>query len=220
MNSSNNDWIFDRYVRAKEYVITSGYASEIDWQQTLDFNKTCESDFIREAAWVILSSGMREKTIRSKFSCITEAFLGFPSASIILEDLPQCRKNALEHFNHEKKIDAIISCIYRVAIEGYDTIKSSTNFYGVKYLQSFDFLGPATSYHLAKNLGINVSKPDRHLCNVAKYSGFNSVDELCQNISGLTGDPASLVDIVIWRFATLHSNYTEWFNPKITSTTL
>ena len=203
--------LFDQYVGAREVVIASGFDAEVDWQFHVDFSASSEQDFLREGAWVILSSGMRESVVREKFEAISEAFRGFSSAIEIVENYCLCRWNALRTFNHTKKIDAILSMAMRVAVDGFQAVKQSTKHYGVDYLQSFDFIGPATSYHLAKNLGLNVSKPDRHLSRVAEAAGFDSVQHLCEEISIATGDPIAVVDLVIWRFATLRSDYRNWF---------
>ena len=64
----------ERYLEAKETIIDLGFAEEIDWQENLDFSKIWESDFLREMAWVILSSGLREAVIRNKFPEISRAF--------------------------------------------------------------------------------------------------------------------------------------------------
>lgn len=206
------DRLINQYVDAREYVIASGFDEEIDWQFRVDFAASEERDFLREGAWVILSSGMREKVVRKRFDDITTAFMGFSSAVDIVRNYDVCRKRALRVFNHTKKIDAIISMSIRVAMAGYRKIKHSTQYYGIDYLRSFDFIGPATGYHFAKNLGLGVSKPDRHLCRVAEASGFDSVQDLCEEISIVTGDPVPVVDLVIWRFATLRFDYRKWFS--------
>lgn len=206
--------LIDQYVDAKEIVINEGYSSELDWQLELDIKTNTESDFLREAAWVILSSGMRETTVRSKFNEISDSFMGFESALNIVYKAYQCRSDALKYFNHPKKIDAILSVAFRVFFDGFESVKNSIEFYGVDYLQSLDFIGPATSYHLAKNIGLNVAKPDRHLCRVAEATGFNTVNDLCNKISSLTGDSISVVDLVIWRFATIRNDYLSWFEIK------
>jgi len=42
---------------------------------------------------------------------------------------------------------------------------------GVWFLQQLPFIGPVTAFHLAKNLGIEAVKPDRHLCRLSKLLG-------------------------------------------------
>jgi len=206
--------LLEKYVDAKDYIINEGYVAEIDWQSGLNFDSTSESDFLRESAWVILSSGMRETVIRKKFEDIEASFLKFISAKDIVLNADECREKAISEFSHDKKIDAIISLSTRVVVDGFDIVKKQIKHYGIRYLQSFDFIGPATSYHLAKNLGLCVSKPDRHLCRVADVTGFESVEVLCDTLSDCTGDSASVVDLVIWRFATLNSDYVSWFRIK------
>jgi hypothetical protein len=55
-------------------------------------------------------------------------------------------------------------------------------------------------------LGLNVAKNDRHLAKIAEHYGFSSAHTLCQAISDTTGEPTSVVDIVLWRFASLCVN--------------
>ena len=211
MNNHNIHCLIDQYVEAKDIIINEGFVAELDWQHDLKLETNTENCFLREAAWVILNSGMRETTIRSKFEEISTAFLNFESATNIISKAEQCRAKALDCFRHVGKIDAILSLAFRVHIKGYDSIKNSIGFYGIHYLQSFDFIGPATSYHLAKNIGLQVSKPDRHLCRVADATGFKSVEDMCKQISLLTGDSIPVVDLVIWRFATIRHDYLTWF---------
>lgn len=204
--------LIEQYVDARQVVIENGFDGEIDWQFGKDLTLLDESEFLREGAWVILSSGMRESVIRGKFDDISEAFCGFSSAIDIVQRSKKCRDKGLSIFNNEKKIDAILSMSARVALDGFSRVKQSVEVYGVVYLQAFDFIGPTTSFHFAKNLGINVSKPDRHLCRVARVAGFDTVQQLCEEISDVTGDPVSVVDLVIWRFATLRPDYQVWFS--------
>lgn len=58
-----------------------------------------------------------------------------------------------------------------------------------------------------KNLGIQVAKPDRHLVRIAQNYGFNDVQKFCSSISEKTNDPVSVVDLVLWRYATLDREY-------------
>lgn len=203
--------IIDAYLIAKEAVIEKGFAEEIDWQDEVRFSNVTESDFLREAAWVVLSSGMRETVIRLKFPAISTAFYSWQNARKIVFNSEICRNRALKVFRHQKKIDAIISIAEQILAQGFSVFKMNVQREGVKFIQSFPFMGPATSYHLAKNIGLDVVKPDRHLLRVAATTSFESPKLLCEEISKLVGDRVSVVDLVIWRFATLNPNYTEYF---------
>jgi hypothetical protein len=73
----------------------------------------------------------------------------------------------------------------------------------IRARQQFPFIGPITSFHLAKNLGLPVAKSDRHLVRLANAVGFEDVQSMCRNISSFTGDPVPVVDIVLWRFSAI-----------------
>lgn len=203
--------LFNRYVSARELVIDSGYGFEIDWQASRNILLVQEPEFLRETAWVILNSGMRESVIRRRFTRIDDAFMGFSSAICIKKHRVQCFWKAMKVFGHEKKIKAIISASCRVAMEGFSSVKAWVIRDGTEYLRTFDYLGPATSKHLAKNLGLEVAKPDRHLLRIADATGYSSVAKLCADLSMLTGDSQRVVDLVLWRYATLRSDYVSWF---------
>lgn len=203
--------LIDTYLYAKNTVANSGYSKEIEWQRNVSIDSCTESDFLRESAWVILNSGMRESVIRSLFLQISAAFHNWESAHLINDRASQCRSDALMLFGHIGKIDAILKIAEIVCTNGYTEIKRQICLDPIEYLCKFPYMGPATSKHLAKNIGINLSKPDRHLCRIAEATGFGDPDELCSVIQEYTHDNKSVVDIVLWRFATLTPNYESIF---------
>jgi 3-methyladenine DNA glycosylase/8-oxoguanine DNA glycosylase len=68
------------------------------------------------------------------------------------------------------------------------------------FFRSHPFIGPVTQYHLARNLGFNVVKPDVHLVRLAKKFSFEDADALCSAISREVGLRKGLVDLVLWRY--------------------
>lgn len=200
------------YMTAKEFVIESGFADEIDWQYSRVFSAVTESSFLREGAWVILSAGMRETVIRSKFEGITRAFLGWRSAGEITRKHRLCESHALAVFANVRKIKAIVRLAQIIAKNGFRQIKQTVEERGIEAIRSFPFMGPATSYHFAKNLGLDVVKPDRHLVRVAAATGYQSPDEMCRNIAEVTSDKLSVIDLVIWRYATIQNGYLDHFS--------
>ncbi len=71
---------------------------------------------------------------------------------------------------------------------------------GIDFIRTLQFMGPATSYHLAKNIGLDVVKPDRHLVRIAESAGGFSPNDFCEMIAQQTGDKVSVIDIVPARF--------------------
>lgn len=205
------------YYIAKRNVLEEGFASEIDWQYDVSLDHLNEEIFLRETAWVILSSGMHERVVRQKFSAISRTFFYWKSAQIIIENAEACRFRALHYFRNLRKIDAILFVADYIVNQGFEHVVDTLLDKGIEYLQHFPFIGPATSYHLAKNIGLSCAKPDRHLCRIANRLGYNCVQQLCIDISSITGEPVPVIDLVLWRYATLHHNYLERFS-KLFST--
>lgn len=195
------------YMKVKERVIAAGFADEIDWQEEVKFDDLDEPTFLRESAWVVLSSGFREAVVRRRFSEISKAFFHWSSAELIMSKRKACRSNAVAAFRNQRKIDAILAIVERVAAEGIDTIRKEIGSRGIEFIRELPFMGPTTACHLAKNLGVMLVKPDRHLTRIAAKTGYESPDFMCRTIAEVVGDPLSVIDIVIWRYATIVGSF-------------
>jgi hypothetical protein len=191
------------YLHAKMQVMASGYTEEILAQRGASLGSLTEQKLLSETAWVILSSGMNERVIRAKFPAVTNAFLGFHSAEEIVLNASRCLYQAMEVFGHAGKLKAIIGAAKHVADEGFDRVKARLGADPLGLLRGFGYVGPVTVMHLAKNLGLTVVKPDRHLSRLASWAGFSTASELCSTISTYIGERQDVVDAVLWRYATL-----------------
>lgn len=199
------------YQKVKTFVINSGFEEELKWQEQIEFDYVSESDFLREIAWVILSAGMSEKVIRKYFRDISLCFYDWESAEKIVEMENFCREFALQYFNNYKKISAIIESAKIVTEQRFDNLKKAIKTSPIDNLIQFPFIGPITVYHLAKNLGLPFAKADRHLSRLSTSLGFDNVQEFCGTIANLTGDAIQVVDLVLWRFATIQKDYIKCF---------
>ena len=211
MPRSLNFQLASFYLTAKELVISSGFQAEIDWQDDLRFGQIEEPDFLREAAWVVLSTGFRESVVRRTFPAISEAFLQWRNARAISDQARSCRRRALLAFSNERKIDSIITIAEKVSTMGFPLLRKQIENGGVGFLQSLPYIGPVTAFHLAKNIGLNVAKPDRHLVRAAKSVGISCPQKMCEMIHQVVGDPVSVIDLVIWRYATIQPQYPNEF---------
>lgn len=208
-----------KYAFAKTIVMDEGFQNEILWQSNLTYDDLEERSFLQEIAWVILTSGMKEAIIRNRFDAFSKCFFNWTSAEKIILNRENCQSSALAVFNNKQKISAIINAADQVAKTGFHELKRKIKSDPITTLQQFDYIGPVTVYHLAKNIGLPVAKPDRHLVRIAQMENYNDVQTFCGDISKLSGDPIPVVDIVFWRFATIDSNYlnvlsslNEWIN--------
>lgn len=165
-------------------VAQAGYEEEIEWQRNL---KPCDNskDFFHETCWVIINSGMKEQIARKIWERIQIAW----------ED----GKTASSAFNHPGKTDAIEYVRHNRVDLFYQYQLTDAK---IEFLETIPFIGKITKYHLAKNLGFDCCKPDRHIVRVAAQ--YNQTpDEFCRSVSEKSGEKICVVDIVIWRACNL-----------------
>jgi hypothetical protein len=210
-------YLADVYLSMRDWIIEAGFAWEIDWQESQSLPNLTENRFLAESAWVILSSGMRETVVRQRYHEVSKAFINWISADVIAAQRLSCEEQALKVFNHPGKIKAIGSLCERVSRCGFPQIVQRIDLEGVTFLQTFDFIGPITRFHLAKNIGLDVVKPDRHLARMAAATNYSCPEDLCKAIAYITGDNLSTIDLVLWRYATLNPDYLSLFREFPTS---
>lgn len=191
------------YREAEEAVIQAGYGWEVEWQKNRSLYLFSEQDLLREAAWVILCSGFRESSVRKRFNFISLCFCDWEAAQEISLRRERCISTAMSSFRNEAKLHAIARVAEMIEEAGFAHIRQAIFVDPIRELQKFPFIGPITSWHLAKNLGLNVAKNDRHLSRLARELGYSDAHDLCGHISELTGQSRAVVDVTLWRFAVL-----------------
>jgi len=196
------------FSEAWEHVRAKGFEWEVEWQRKTDMAKFSESDLLRESAWVILCSGFRESVVRKAFNNISLCFCDWESAKVILESKSACINTASYYINNKKKLEAIVNVSEHINNVGFEHLKTSIMDNPIFELQKLPFIGPITVMHLAKNIGLNVAKPDRHLVRIAKKLGYTSAGELCSVLAETSGETIKVVDLVIWRYLAGFSNKT------------
>ena len=200
------------YKAAKITVIKRGYAAELEWQKTVDLKALEPQQFMQDYAWVAYCSGFRESIVRKKWLDILEAYDNLDPV-IVADFSVDMKPQVLALINHEKKFDGIVWTAKWIRDEdNFKFIKKlllseRSLLRKVNKLTIFPYIGNITKYHLAKNLGLQVAKPDRHLVRIADFFGYKDVQKFCEDIATETNDPVPVVDIVWWRFATLTPNY-------------
>jgi len=172
------------YLTLREKVKRAGYSREIKWARSL---APCPNAriFAVEAIWVIINSGLKNQVAQEIEQRVYKAI-----------DRGDPISTGFGHKGKVKAIEYILSNRERIFAD-YLTAKDK-----LAYLEKLPWIGPITKYHLGKNLGLDVVKPDRHLVRIAGKEGKTAL-ELCKEISELTGDRLAVVDTVLWRAANL-----------------
>ena len=169
-----------RFRRIEAAVRAAGYDEIIDWSETISPPIDAEA-LARTAIFVICSSGMANAAALSIFDKCMAAFAEGRLAG--------------EVFRHPGKAVAI------------DTIWENRDELFIDFLEAEDklafcvdlpFVGEITKYHLAKNLGADVAKPDVHLLRLAERDKVTP-QQLCDRLARQTGYRAATIDTILWR---------------------
>ena len=186
--------------KARSYVRSAGLTAEIAWQREADFGEFTECDLLREHAWVTLCSGFRESVVRKVFDHVSLCYCDWESSEAIASSGEVCCWAAAAAFSNRAKLQGILSAAVQVNAVGFDAFKEMVLADPIIHLQSLPYIGPTTSWHLAKNLGLDVAKPDRHMMRVSESLGFRDADHLCRELAASTGEQIKVVDLIVWRY--------------------
>jgi hypothetical protein len=176
-----------RYRELRRMVEDRGYDHEIEWAESVVSPPTPE-DLWREYSWVVLNSGMRNQVAESIWRRVR----------------PEVESNGSAHnvFGHQAKAEAIDRFWNSRATRFGEMEAVIRADQLLPWCAALPWVGPTTKWHLAKNLGADVAKPDRWLIRVAAAAGVEVV-ELCARLAAESGDRVATVDLVIWRACNL-----------------
>jgi len=209
---------FDRgiaaYFVARTRLISEGYSVELDWYERRASSEIDEAIFLSETAWVILNSGFRESVVRRLFARIAQAFGGFRSVDRIIDDARGMVNSGCKVLAHRPKMNAIVAAAQWWKLTGEEEVTRMRNEGQVDRFMQIPYIGAVTVWHLAKNLGFPVAKPDRHLERIALAVGFDDSQTLCRELGKALGLSPAIVDTVFWRYATIEPCYPSLFGRK------
>jgi hypothetical protein len=193
--------LVDYYLEAKCWVEGSPFVQEVESQKRVVSERSItETAFLREYAWVVLNSGFREAVVRKHFNYISLSFCDWESAEVIAENRDVCVRCASSVFGHRGKLQAIGETASLIAKNGFRWLEECLEVDALSTLESLRYIGDVTKWHLAKNIGLDVAKPDRHLVRLASRFGYSDVHVMCRDIHERCGDLVSVADLILWRF--------------------
>ena len=159
----------------------AGYAdADIEWAENCG-PPACAEDFARETIFVICNSGMKNTVARGIFDRVRAALARGDSARTV--------------FNHPGKARAIDD-IWARREEYFAGFLAAAD--PLEYCASIPWVGPITKYHLAKNFGAQVAKPDVHLQRLAALED-TTPQALCERLAQESGFKVATVDVLLWR---------------------
>ena len=158
----------------------AGYALAIHWSENIRPPTTARR-FASEAIYVICNSGMSNIVALGIYKKCMEELLAGRSCKTV--------------FGHPGKSTAIDQ-IWKDRVMLFRRFLRTDDL--IAFCETLPWIGPITKFHLSKNLGSNVAKPDVHMLRLAKLSG-TTAQALCERLSRETGYRAATVDLILWR---------------------
>lgn len=184
------------YEVAKQYCIQHGYEWELKLVRERSFKDVDAEQFFLDYVFVVLNAGMKNQVAQKIYERFLESKLD--TSVIRHEGKRKAIETALaEYKNWYCSLTIIYSHMYNPGQNG-KTINDV-----LEYLESLPWVGGITRYHLARNLGFDVAKPDRHLVRLCAMFGYKDVQEMCESVSKKTEDRVGLVDVILWRYINL-----------------
>ena len=171
---------WELFAKIEQAVRKAGYAKAIEWSEDMKPPATAVK-FATEAIYVICNSGMSNRVAVPIFERSLAALKRGESASTV--------------FGHKDKAAAIDN-IWRNRASLFRELHQAED--RIAFCAELPWIGPITKYHLAKNLGADVAKPDVHLIRLAGPEGVTP-QELCQRLANATGYRVATIDLILWR---------------------
>jgi hypothetical protein len=173
------------YQQALERVIRAGYQEEINWCRNIPKFEECTPErFFEQYVWCVLNAGMREQVARK----IWEKYL------TTLDPL------TIGHLGKRKAIEQGL----KEYVNWFGELKCAKD--PIEYLVTLPWIGDVTKYHLARNIGFDCVKPDRHLVKIAEHFGYISPYRMCLDIQkSIPQERLGVIDVVLWRDSNLRT---------------
>lgn len=185
-----------RIMAVEEYARDYEWVDQRTWSTVKDLGA---ENFLLEHAYVVLCSGFKNSTVEGFWQRYVDAWARWTCWEEM--DVEVAVKVCNTFFRNKAKNKAIGDACLRMQKVGWWNVVADISFMGVDSLRAWPWIGDITKFHLARNLGMDVVKPDRHLVRWADHLGYETPLALCEEIHRLTGERIGTVDLVLWRSA-------------------
>lgn len=198
----SGDELKSLYLEVKQTVcMVEQFAQDVDWVDDRKWDPLVATPqtFLLEHTYVVLCSGFRNAVVERFWARYAGAWGVWEEWQTI--NIEQAVIDCNDIFGNKAKNKAIGAACHRMRLLGWDDVVENIERTGVDALEAWPWIGPITKYHLGRNIGLDVVKPDRHLVRWAEHLGYETPLALCEAIRELTGERLGTVDVVLWRSA-------------------
>lgn len=156
-------------------------AEDIAWSEKERAIPDDPRDFAREVIYVIANSGMKYAVAQGIFK---------RSMAALVAGTP-----VIEVFRHKGKA-AAMETIWRDRERLREEYIAAED--KLAYAETLPWIGGITAYHVVKNFGMDVAKPDVHIQRLADHASCTP-HELCDRLAKALDVKVATVDTILWR---------------------
>lgn len=203
--------LLEYYDRALSRLQLSGRGRDfLSWMRRRPRPTDHDPDFfLAEYTWIVSASGFRVSRVQAKWEELRHAMHGFDPWRIREMTFDEISSTYMDHMiRNQAKAKAVATTLRRYAPDEQAWLAlmerlEKTN--DVDVLKTLPYIGDTLKFHLARNLGLDVAKPDVHMLRLAPrfgYGGDNAgIQAMCEHVARYRKERIGVVDYVLWFLA-------------------
>lgn len=188
----------DTYVAARTWLLANDpdAARMIEWSLNEIRPPKSPENMASEIIWIILCAGRSAQAARTIEAKVWRAIrAGEP---VVTAFGYRAKASAIERAWRDREADF---AALQDVLATNDTVRL------LEWCRAIPFVGQDTQYQLAKNFGVQVCKPDIHLCRLSGFPDrpqapvkvrFAACMALCGELARASGDSIAVVDSILW----------------------
>ncbi len=162
--------------------------------------------FLAEYTFIVSAAGFRESTVQKRFDALRIALGNFDLTRLKEMSAEAIEAAYMEHMlRNRTKARAVAKTLGRFTARTWEFDELMRRLEATKdvdVLTQLPYIGDALKYHLARNLGLDVAKPDVHMLRLAERFGFSpdaaGVQAMCEHVAESRPDRVGTIDYVLW----------------------
>lgn len=184
-----------------ERFVRENFPEDLEWSGNIiktDLKDVTKRWFFSEYVHCVYCSGFSVRIVRMKSEVLRDAYYDYDPVKVAANPDEVWRKAMRKTAIRNKiKVKSIIKGAG--VINGLEwprfLYRAQKNF---DVFKTLPYIADKLKYHLARNIGFNVIKPDVHIERLASHFALDPF-EMCDLLSKKTGLPRHTVDSILWR---------------------
>jgi hypothetical protein len=216
------------YVRRAVEFTSVSYPEQLEKYRKIRYIDLKPIGFFHEYVWCVYVSGFNATVISRKWDDLTRVFCG--DGGSLLFDAPNASWDEMRPiFANTRKFSAVVSTASLLigyldgstggttvdhdgkaidaVIAGWEEFKQDY-LCELSKIRKLPMMGPVTSCHLARNMGLDYVKPDLHLQRLATKWGYISVPIMVEDLAHSLDERIGVIDFCLWNYASTFGSKT------------